>query len=151
MKTKLIFLFIIISLTISCNKDDSENENLIPQYQSIIGTWEPLTISYDSQEVRVTHPIQYDRLVINSNLSYEIYLDSDNPSIEDGTISIISQTVEKLELFFDAVYPSYSSFAGSHIFGFSNVVLDAQNDNELILKSTDNPYFQNIEFRFGKY
>jgi hypothetical protein len=56
-----------------------------------------------------------------------------------------------LELFFDAVYPSYSSFAGSHIFGFSNVVLDDQYDNELILKSTDNPYFQNIEFRFGKY
>ena len=94
MKTKLIFLFIIISLTISCNKDDSENENLLPQYQSIIGTWEPLTISYDSSEVRVTHPIQYDRLVINSNLSYEIYLDSDNPSIEDGTISIISHWIK---------------------------------------------------------
>lgn len=151
MKTKLIFLLFIISLTISCNKDDSENENLLPQYQFIIGTWEPLTISYDSSEVRVTHPIQYDRLVINNNLSYKIYLDSDNPSIEDGTISIISQNEENLELFFDAVYPGYSSFAGSHIFGFSNVVLDSQDNDGLIFKSIDNPYFQNIEFRFKKY
>ncbi len=150
MKTKVFFL-LFLAVAISCKKENDEIENLLPKYQSICDVWKPLTISYDSMDVRVTKPIQYDRLKINSNLSYEILLDATVSYTEDGTITIISQTDDKLEIYFDAVYPSYSSFAGSHIFGFSNVILETLNNDELIFKSIDNSYFQNVVFRFRKY
>ena len=150
MKTKVLFLLFILGATISCKKGDGDDEKLFPKYQSIFGVWKPFTISYDSANIRVTKPIRYDRLVINNDLSYKIYVGSTN-QIEDGTIQIITQNDEKLELFFGAEYPSYSSFAGSHVFGVSNLVLDAFSNDELIFKSIKNSYFQNTEFRFKKY
>jgi hypothetical protein len=121
---KIIALFLLLlTVTTACNKEN--NDDLFVKYQPVYGIWKPLTISYDSMDVRVTWPIQYDRLVINNNLSYKIFLDASNTSIEDGTITIISQTEDTLEIYFAAKYPPYSSFAGSHIFGISNVVLDA--------------------------
>jgi len=148
MKVKIV-LILLIAIAIACEKEN--NDNLFAKYQSVYGIWKPLTISFDSMNVRVTKPIQYDRLVINSNLSYEIYLEATNPSIENGSINIISQTEDKLEIYFAAKYPSYSSFAGSHIFGFSNVVLGTLTNDRIIFKSTGNFYFPNTEFHFRKY
>jgi len=148
MKIKVLFLLLMI-ITITCKKENIDN--LIANYQPIYGIWTPLTISYDSMDFRVTKPIRYNRLVINGDLSYEIYPDATNPSIEHGTIKIISQTENKLEIYFAAIYPSYSSFAGSHIFGFSNVIIDSLTNETLILKSTGNFYFPNAEFHFKKY
>jgi hypothetical protein len=149
MKTKALFLLLAVTV-FSCAKDVIV-ENLSAKYQPICSIWKPVTMSYDSMDVRVTHPIQYEKLVINNDLTYEIFLDATNPSIEDGMINIITQTDNKLELFFDAQYPGYSSFAGSHIFGFSNVTLDSLSNDVLVFKSSEDYYFQNVIFNFRKY
>ena len=66
-------------------------------------------------------------------------MDLYNP-VENGTINIITQTSQELELYFAAKYPEYSSFAGSHIFGGTNVELMSFSDNELIFKTINASY-----------
>jgi hypothetical protein len=61
-------------------------------------------------------------------------------SVEDGFINIVTQTKNKLELFFDAHYPIYSSYAGSHVFGFSNVELISLSNDQMILKTINAGY-----------
>ena len=145
MRTIFISLLALI-LTISCNK---ESDSLIPKYGAIYGTWKTQSMSYDSSGVLVTKTLRYDRLVINENLIYKIFYDSVN-NIENGTIKIVSQTNSRLELYFEAKYPSYSSFAGSHIFANSVVYLISLTNDELILKDVDDGYFSPREFRFIK-
>ncbi len=151
MKTKTIFFLLIFVIAVSCRKEESNNENLLPKYQSIFDVWKPLTITYDSSGIKVTQPLLYDRLVIYNSLSYEVYLDTKNPAIEDGSVRIISQTEDSLEIYFAAVYPSYSSYSGSHIFGHSNVIFDSIVNDTLTFKSTGNFYYQNAEFSFKRY
>ncbi len=76
----------------------------------------------------------YDKLVINNNLDYIIYSDLDNP-IENGTISIINQSNDRLELYFGAKRPSYSSFAGSYVFGMTIVELISLSESELVFRT----------------
>lgn len=122
---------------VSCKKENPDIEDLLSKYQPICNIWKPQTISYDSMGIRVTQSIQYDRMIINDNLSYEIYPDVDNRQIEHGTITIISQTNDKLEIHFTAEYPITSSFAGSHIFGFSDIILDSISNDKMILKADE--------------
>jgi len=145
MKPVFIILTALI-LTVSCKK---ESHSLIPEYQAIYGTWKTKSMTYDSSGVIVTKTLRYDRLVINENLTYKIYFDSVN-NIENGTVKIISQSNSKLELFFEARYPAWSSFAGSHIFAFSVVYLLSLSGDELVLKDVDDSYFSAREFRFIK-
>ncbi len=128
---KILFLPLLFFFIVSCNK---ENPSFSAKYQKISGTWNLQSVSYDSAGVKITKTIPYDRLVIKDNLDYHIYMDQVNP-IENGTINIITQTTSKLELYFAAQYPSYSSFAGSHVFGFSNVELVSLSDTEMIIKT----------------
>jgi hypothetical protein len=106
-------------------------------------------MSYDSSGVLVTKSLRYDRLVINKDLTYKIYYDSLN-NIENGIIKIVSQTESKLELYFEAHYASYSSFAGSHIFAQSTVFLVCLSKDELVLRDVDDGYFSQREFHFIK-
>lgn len=136
MKAKILFLLFLV-LMVSCKKGNPDIEDLLSKYQPICNIWKPQTISYDSMGIRVTQSIHYDRMVINDNLSYEIYPDVDNRQIEHGTITIISQTNDKLEIHFAAEYPITSSFAGSHIFGFSDIILDSISNDKMILKADE--------------
>ena len=145
MRTLIIF-FLAVSFTISCNK---ESDSFLPKYGSILGTWKTQSMSYDSSGVLVTKSLRYDRLVINEDLTYKIFHDSVNV-IENGIIRILSQSNSKLELFFEAHYPSYSSFAGSHIFANSNVFLVNLSINKLVLRDVENEYFEPREFHFIK-
>jgi hypothetical protein len=149
MKTKTLFLLVLV-VTASCKKENFDIEDLFPQYQPICDVWKPLSMSYDSMGVRVTTPIQYDKLVINDNLSYVIYYDQSDYVVEDGDVRIITQTDDELEIKFAAVYPATSSFAGSHLF-CSDVVLESLTDDEMILTKSKCWLFQNVEFYFEKY
>lgn len=133
---KVHFLLVLIIFSMSCKKD---NPYFSPKYKTILGTWNLKSISYDSSGVEITKTIPYDRLVIYDNLDYHIYMDQINP-IENGTIKIITQTNGKLVLYFSAQYPAYSSFAGSHIFGVTNVELVTLSDNEMIIKTINAGY-----------
>ena len=145
MRTTLIF-FLAIIFTISCKK---ESDSFLPRYGSILGTWKTQSISYDSSGVLVTKSLRYDRLVINEDLTYKIFHDSVNV-IENGIIKIVTQSNSRLELFFEAHYPSYSSFAGSHIFANSTVFLVTLSNDELVLRDVENGYFEPREFHFIK-
>ncbi len=145
MRTTSIFLLAII-FTISCKK---ESDSFLPKYGSILGTWKTQSMSYDSSGVLVTKSLRYDRLVINEDLTYKIFHYSVN-NIENGIIRIVSQTNSKLELFFEAHYPNYCSFAGSHIFANSNVFLITLSNDELVLRDVENGYFEPREFHFIK-
>jgi hypothetical protein len=101
--------------------------------------------------VRVTTSIEYERLVINDNLSYVIYYDQSDYVVEDGDVRIITQTDDKLEIDFAPDYPMTSSYAGSHIFSFSDVVLESLTNDEMILTTSECWQFQNVEFHFEKY
>lgn len=149
MKTKALLLLLVV-FVFSCKKDVIV-EKLPTKYQPIYGSWKPVTVSYDSLDVRVTHAIDFERLVIHNDLSYEIFPDAVTSSIEHGTVKIITQTDDNLELFFDAEWPGYSSFAGSLIFGFSNVTLDSLSNEVLVFKAPENYSFQNVIFNFTKY
>jgi hypothetical protein len=120
----------------SCKKD---NTSLLPKYEAILGTWNLQSVSYDSSGVKITKTIPYNRLVINDNLNYQVFMNQINP-VENGFINIITQTDDKLVIYFSAQYPSYSSFAGSHIFGGTNVELVSLSDNELIFKTINAGY-----------
>jgi hypothetical protein len=115
----LVFLF-------SCEKDTP----LLPQYESIIGTWDNISISYDSSGVGITKESPYKDLIIETNLNYEIYTDKGDLQ-EKGSIEIITQTLDRLELYFAAERPAYSSYAGSYVFGFTNVELVSLTRDEL--------------------
>ena len=130
------FLLVIIIISVSCKKD---NSYFLPKYEPILGTWNLQSVSYDSSGVNITKTIPYDRLVINDNLDYHIFMEQTNP-IEDGTVNIVTQTNDKLVLYFYAQYPPYSSFAGSHIFGGTNVELVSLSDNEMIITTIDASY-----------
>ena len=145
MRTVFITLIAII-LTISCKK---EVDSFIPKYGSILGTWKTQSMSYDSSGVLVTKTLRYDRLVINEDLTYKIFLDSVN-NIENGIVRIVTQSDSKLELFFEAHYPSYSCFAGSHIFAHSTVFLVKLSKEQLVLRDVDDGYFSPREFNFLK-
>jgi hypothetical protein len=145
MRTIFIVFLAIISIT-SCKKED---DSFLPKYEAIHGTWNSQSISFDSSGVIVTRSIAYDRLVINENLTYKIYYNSVN-EIENGIIKIVSQSDSKLELFFEAHYPIYSSFAGSHIFTQSNVALVNLSIDELVLRDIDNSYYSPREYHFVK-
>jgi hypothetical protein len=69
---------------------------------------------------------------------------------ENGRIDIITQNSDKLELYFAAKYPSYSSFAGSHLFGVTNVTLESLTHQSMVLKSLNAIHFQNMEFSFTR-
>jgi hypothetical protein len=131
----LLFSVLFISL-ISCKKDYT---SLSREYQAISGTWNLQSISYDSSGVSLVKSSPYNRLIIFDNLKYTIYLDLINP-VENGTINIITQTRQKLELYFAAKYPIYSSFAGSHIFGGTNVELISLSANEMIIRTINAAY-----------
>lgn len=105
----------------------------------ISGTWNLQFISYDSLAVKITKTLSYNRLVIKDNLEYQIYNDQIN-QVEHGNINIITQTNDKLELYFDAQWPGYSSFIGSHVFGIKNVELVSLSDTEMIIKTIDAGY-----------
>ncbi len=150
MKTKILFLLMLV-LTASCKKENFDIEDLFPKYQPICDVWKPLSMSYDSMGVRVTTSIEYDRLVINDNLSYVLYYDESDYVVEDGDVRVISQTNDKLEIGFAPDYPMTSSFAGSHIFSFSDVVLESLTKDEMILTTSECWLFQNVEFLFEKY
>ena len=146
MKTTII-LIVLILVTFSCKK---ENGSFISKYQTIYGTWKTQAISYDSSGIKVTISTRYDRLIINGDLTYKVYRDSDN-LIENGTVNIISQNNDNLEIYFDAKYPIYSSFAGSHLFVETNSVkLISLTSELLILKSFDIGYYHYPEFYFKR-
>jgi len=133
---KLLLFPLIVMFLISCKK---ETPSFIAKYQMISGTWNLQFISYDSSGVKITKTLPYNRLEIKDNLEYQIYNDLFN-QIEHGTISIITQTNNKLELYFDAQWPGYSSFFGSHVFGATNVELVSLSDKELIIKTINAGY-----------
>jgi hypothetical protein len=143
---KLLAFVLFAMLLISCKK---EKDSFISRYESIYGTWNTELVSYDSSGVRVTRSSQFDKLVIDNNLEYHLFLDLVNP-VENGTINIITQTNEKLEVYFDAKYPLYSSFIGSHLFGVVNVILVSLTDYEMVLKTVDSVFFPTMEFHFKK-
>ncbi len=126
----LLFPTLLI-LLFSCEK---EYTSFITEYQTIPGTWDIQSISYDSSGVKITKALPYDKLVINDNFDYIIYSDLDNP-IENGTINIISQSNDRLELYFNAKRPSYSSFAGSYVFGMTIVELISLSESELVFRT----------------
>lgn len=133
---KLLLFPLIVMFLISCKKEDS---SFIAKYQIISGTWNLQFISYDSSGVKITKTLPYNRLVIKDNLEYQIYKDLFN-QVEHGTINIITQTNDKLELYFDAQWPGYSSFFGSHVFGATNVELVLLSNKELIIKTINAGY-----------
>jgi hypothetical protein len=134
---KAFFFISILIFPVSCIK--SNTSTLLPEYENIQGTWDLESVSWDSSGVRITRTIPYDRMVVNDNLDYQIYMNQTKP-VEDGTINIITQTSDELVLYFYAQYPSYSSFAGSHIFGNSNVELLSLSAREMIFITIDAGY-----------
>ncbi len=115
----LVFLF-------SCEKDTP----LLSQYDTIIGAWENISISYDSSGVWITKELPYKDLIIEANLNYELY-SKEGDFQENGSFEIISQTLDGLELYFAAERPAYSSYAGSYVFGITNVELVSSTRDEL--------------------
>lgn len=101
--------------------------------------------------IRVTTSIEYDRLAINEKLSYVIYFDQGDFVVEDGDVRIITQTDKELEIDFVPDYPITSSYAGSHIFSFSDVVLESLVNDKMVLTTSECWGFQNVEFHFEKY
>jgi hypothetical protein len=145
---KLLLFPVLAFFLFSCKQEQS---SFISKYQAILGTWNLKSISYDSSGVNITKPIPFNKLVINDNLAYTIYMDQTNP-VENGIINIVTQTNNKLELYFDAQYPSYSSFAGSHVFGFSNVELISLSNDEMIIKTINAGYgeYSDIEITYNR-
>lgn len=133
---KVLFLIAIIIFPVSCKK---HNINFSPKYKDIQGAWDLHSVAYDSSGVRITKTIPYDRLVVHDNLDYQVYMNQTLP-VENGTVNIIYQTSAKLVLYFSAQYPSYSSFAGSHIFGGTNVELVSLSSSEMVFNTINAGY-----------
>lgn len=143
---KVLLLIPLTTLLFCCTK---EEDTFIAKYQAVRGMWKTQSISYDSSGIIITKSTRYDRLIINDDLTYQIQYDSTS-IIEDGTVKIISQSNAKLEIYFVAKYPTYSSFAGSHLFANSIITLTSLTNDEMILKSNDIGYFNNPEFHFKR-
>jgi len=139
--------FLSLVLLISCKK---ELDSLLPKYVAIKGTWKTQSISYDSSGVLVTKTIRFNRLIINDDLTYKIFHDSVN-NIENGFVKIVKQSDSNLELFFEALYPTWSSFIGSHIFAHSTVYLIKLSEYELILRDIEEGYFSPIQYHFTRF
>jgi hypothetical protein len=145
---RTIFIsFLSLILISSCKK---ELDSFLPKYAAIKGTWKTQSISYDSSGVFVTKTLRFDRLVINDDLTYKIFHDSVN-NLENGFVRIVTQSDSDLELFFEAHYPTWSSFAGSHIFAHSTVSLIKLSEYELILRDLDEGYFSPIQYHFTRF
>ncbi|MGE5406120.1 MAG: hypothetical protein ACM3NR_00300 [Methanosarcina sp.] len=144
---KTIYLLITLVLLASCKK---ENVTLLPQYQAIQGIWNLESVSYDSAGIRVSIQSR-DRLRIEENLTYSLYIQPVN-FVENGNISILDQSREKLKISFSAVYPAVYSFAGSRIFGFYDLELVSLSLHEMILRTKDEdiPDYPDIEYYFTK-
>lgn len=144
---KTIYFLITVVLLASCKK---ENVSLLPQYQAMQGIWNLESVSYDSAGVRISIQSK-DRLRIEDNLSYSLYIQPIN-FVENGTISILDQSREKLNISFSAVYPAVYSFAGSRIFGFYNLELVSVSLHEMILRTNSEgiPDYPDIEYYFTK-
>ena len=123
---RILPTIVLLVFLCSCEKDTP----LLPQYESIIGTWDNISISYDSSGVGITKESPYKDLIIEASLNYEIY-SKEGDLHENGSIEIISQTLDRLELYFAAERPAYSSYAGSYVFGFTNVELVSLTRDEL--------------------
>ena len=149
MKTKTLFIILLVA-AISCKKENFDIDDLFPKYKPICDVWKPLAMSYDSMGVRMTKSIEYDRLVINDDLSYTLYYDQFDYVVEDGEVRILTHTDEELKIDFVPVYPLTSSFAGSHLF-CSEVIVDSLADDRMILTSDECWQIQNVEFTFEKY
>ena len=146
MKTKVICICLLV-LVFSCKK---ENDSFIAKYQTICGTWKTLAIYSDSAGIQVIKSTHYDRLVINDNLSYKVYRDSIN-LVENGSIKIISQTNDNLEIYFETKYPDSWSWAGSMLFVQTNSLkLITLSPDIMILKSFDSSYYRYPEFHFKR-
>jgi|WetSurMetagenome_2_1015567.scaffolds.fasta_scaffold106357_2 hypothetical protein len=135
---KLILLLVLSIFLFSCDKDKS---SLLPEFRSVSGTWDLQSISYDSAGVVKTISSPYNRLEISNNLNYQIFMNLVNP-VENGTVKIVAQTKDKLILYFAANYPAYSSFAGSHVFGVTNVELVFLSEREMVIKTLNAAYEQ---------
>lgn len=144
---KTIYLLITIILFASCKK---ENVSLLPEYQPMQGIWNLEAMSYDSAGVRVSIQSK-DRLRIEESLSYSLFIQQVN-FVENGSISILDQSHEKLKISFSALYPAVYSFAGSRIFGYYNLELVSLSSHEMILRSIDevNSGYPEIEYYFTK-
>lgn len=145
-KTILIFLASAIML-FSCNK---ENASFLPEYQALQGIWNLESVSYDSAGIRITLQSK-DRLRIEENLTYSLYMHNVD-FIENGSVDIVDQNEDRLEIAFSPVFPSYYSFAGSRVFGYFNLELVSLSEHEMILKSVDpeNPGFTVREYYFSR-
>jgi hypothetical protein len=148
MKNSIVFILLILTLSY-CKKENTTS--LEPEYQSVIGTWNLKSVSYDSSSVRVTKTLPYNRLIIDNNLEYQINTNLIDP-IENGSIKIISQSHTKLVLYFSARYSSSSSYAGSHIFGVTNVELVSLSSDEIVFKTINAGYgiYSDQEITFQK-
>ncbi len=123
---RILPTIVLLVFLCSCEKDTP----LLPQYESVIGTWENISISYDSSGVWITKELPYKDLIIEANLNYELY-SKEGDLQENGSFEIISQTLDRLELYFAAERPAYSSYAGSYVFGITNVELVSSTRDEL--------------------
>lgn len=138
----LLFLFS------SCH---DETDTLNRNYELMPGTWMTNAIKFDSSGVKVTMISDYDLLEIQKDLTYKIYYKTEHSHpIENGKVRIKSQTSSQLEVFFEAHYPSYSSFAGSHIFFPGNVTLIRLTSDELVFRDVENEYFPQREYYFSR-
>jgi hypothetical protein len=145
MRQSFWILFVILFIG-SCKKD---SVYLLSEYQDVVGSWNTQSISWDSLGIRITNSSPFDVLIIHNDLSYSISMNIIN-TVENGTIRIIEQNSDKLEVFFAAKYPSYSSFAGSHIFGMSDAVLVSLTGHEMVFRSVDPGIYPDLEFRFSR-
>jgi hypothetical protein len=143
---KFLLLIPIIFLVICCKKEDA---NFITKYKGVLGMWKTESISYDSSGIIITKSTRYDRLTINDDLSYQIQYDSSSV-VENGTVKIVSQSNDKLKIYFDAKYSPYSSYAGSHLFANSIMTLTSLTNAEMILKSNTIGFYNYPEFHFKR-
>ncbi len=135
---KTLFLLVISTLLItSCTK---ENISLMPRYHEIQGIWNLQSVSFDSAGIKISVQLK-DRLRIEEDLSYALYIRRFD-FIENGAIDVVDQNSERLELSFLARYPEYSSYAGSHIFGYFNLELVSLSESEMILKTIRSEEFE---------
>jgi hypothetical protein len=145
----LLVLSVLVLFLAFCKKENTTS--LESEYQAILGTWNLKSVSYDSAGVSISKTLPYNKLIIDDNLEYQIYSDLTDP-VENGSVSIISQSDKKLVLFFSARYSSSSSYVGSHIFGVTNVQLVSLSSGEMTIKTINAAYdiYSDREFIFQK-
>jgi hypothetical protein len=146
---KIAIWSLLLCFVLSSCQD--ETDSLIWDYELLPGSWVTSSVKYDSSGVKVTRIIDYDLLEIQKDLTYKIFYKTEHSHpIENGYVRIKSQTSSHLELYFEAHYPSYSSFAGSHIFSPGNVTLIRLTSEELVFRDVENEYFSQREYYFSR-